>query len=70
MENRASSVQPSKGKERVAITVRVPEALLRQIDRHIEAREVPISRNNWLLEAAAEKLARQEQSRRRSRHGA
>lgn len=70
MENQASSAHPHKGKERVAVTVRVPEALLRQIDRHIEAREVPISRNNWLLEAVVEKLARQEQSRRRSRNGA
>ena len=70
MENRVSSARHAKGKERVTATVRVPEALLRQIDRHIEAREVPISRNNWLLEAAAEKLERQEQSRRRSRNGA
>ena len=70
MGNQASSARPPKGKERVAVTVRVPEALLRQIDRHIEAREVPVSRNNWLLEAAVEKLERQEQSRRRGRNGA
>ena len=70
MENRASSARYAKGKERVAVTVRVPEALLRQIDRQIETRAVPISRNNWLLEAVAEKLERQEQNRRRSRNGA
>ena len=28
------------------------------IDRYVEARDVPISRNNWLLEAAVEKLDR------------
>jgi metal-responsive CopG/Arc/MetJ family transcriptional regulator len=40
------------------VTVRVPENLLRQIDKCIEDQEVPISRNNWLLEAAVEKLHR------------
>ena len=49
----------ANGRDRVAITVRVPEALLRRIDRFIEGRDVPISRNNWLLEAAVEKLDRQ-----------
>ncbi len=48
--------------------MRFPEALLRQIDRYIETRDVPISRNNWLLEAAAEKLERQEK-RRSNRYG-
>ena len=70
MGNRASFARHANGKERVAVTVRIPEALLRQIDHYIETRNVPISRNNWLLEAAAEKLERQEQSRRSSRDGA
>ena len=51
-------------RDRVAITVRVPEPLLRRIDRFIEKRDVPISRNNWLLEAAVEKLGRQQSNRR------
>ena len=49
---------------RVVITVRVPEPLLRQIDSYIETRDVPISRNNWLLEAAVEKLDRHWPDRR------
>ena len=52
-------------KDRVAITVRVPEPLLRRIDSFIEKRDVPISRNNWLLEAAVEKLDRQRPDRRK-----
>ena len=51
-------------RDRVAVTVRVPELLLRRIDRYIEERDVPISRNNWLLEAAVEKLDRQQPDRR------
>ena len=51
-------------RDRVAITVRVPEPLLRRIDSYIEKRDVPISRNNWLLEAAVEKLDRQRPNRR------
>ena len=59
----------ANGRDRVAITVRVPESLLRRIDRYIEARDVPISRNNWLLEAAVEKL-NWPQVQRRGRGGA
>ena len=51
-------------RDRVAMTVRVPEPLLRRIDSFIEKRDVPISRNNWLLEAAVEKLGRQRPDRR------
>lgn len=51
-------------RDRVAITVRVPEPLLRRIDSYIQKRDVPISRNNWLLEAAVEKLDRQRPNRR------
>ncbi len=59
MASRAPSARNANGKDRVAVTIRVPEPLLHLIDRYIEARDVPISRNNWLLEAAVEKLARQ-----------
>ncbi len=68
MASRVPSAQNANGKDRVAVTIRVPEPLLRRIDRYIKARDVPISRNNWLLEAAVEKLARQ-QDRRSNRDG-
>lgn len=45
---------------RVPITIRLPEAIVKQIDLDLDAREIPQSRNNWLLEAALEKLRRQE----------
>jgi hypothetical protein len=41
---------------RVPVTVRLPEKLVRQIDEELDQRDVPLSRNNWLLEAAIEKL--------------
>lgn len=43
---------------RVAVTIRLPEDIVEKIDSELELREVPISRNNWLLEAAIEKLHR------------
>jgi hypothetical protein len=42
--------------ERVPITVRMPEDVIKRIDRQLAHRDVPLSRNNWLLEAAIEKL--------------
>lgn len=69
MSDGVSPTRSVNGRDRVAITVRVPEPLLRRIDRYIEARDVPISRNNWLLEAAVEKLDRQ-QVKRSGRDGA
>jgi hypothetical protein len=45
-------------KTKVPVTVRVPEHLLRQIDKSLDALAVPTSRNTWLLEAAVEKLVR------------
>lgn len=41
---------------RVPVTVRLPEQVVQQIDRELNQRDVPLSRNNWLLEAALEKL--------------
>ncbi len=41
---------------RVPVTVRLPENVIRQIDQDLDQRDVPLSRNNWLLEAAIEKL--------------
>jgi hypothetical protein len=41
---------------RVPLTVRLPKDVIRKIDEELGQREVPLSRNNWLLEAAIEKL--------------
>ena len=42
--------------ERVPLTVRLPEDVIKKIDEDLNQRDVPLSRNNWLLEAAIEKL--------------
>jgi len=41
---------------RLPVTVRLPEDVVKKIDEDLEQREVPLSRNNWFLEAAIEKL--------------
>jgi hypothetical protein len=41
---------------RVPVTIRLPEKVLAEIDSTISANPVPISRNNWLIQAAVEKL--------------
>jgi metal-responsive CopG/Arc/MetJ family transcriptional regulator len=41
---------------RVPVTVRLPENVIKQIDEKLDQRDIPLSRNNWLLEAAIEKL--------------
>ena len=43
---------------RVPVTVRLPEDVIEQIDYQLDHRDIPLSRNNWLLEAAIEKLRR------------
>ena len=43
---------------RVPVTVRVPEDLIAKIDQELDDRDIPLSRNNWFLEAALEKLRR------------
>lgn len=43
---------------RVALTVRLPEDVVERIDQQLDGRDVPLSRNNWFLEAAIEKLRR------------
>jgi hypothetical protein len=48
------SKQPAAA--RMPVTVRLPEKVVQQIDRELDQRDVPLSRNNWLLEAALEKL--------------
>jgi hypothetical protein len=41
---------------RLPVTIRLPEDVVKRIDEDLEQREIPLSRNNWLLEAAIEKL--------------
>jgi hypothetical protein len=41
---------------RVPVTVRLPADIVKKIDLDLAQRVVPVSRNNWLLEAAIEKL--------------
>ena len=43
---------------RVPVTVRLPEDVIEQIDHQLDHRDIPLSRNNWFLEAAIEKLRR------------
>lgn len=38
------------------VTVRLPADVVEKIDLDLGRRVVPLSRNNWLLEAAIEKL--------------
>lgn len=45
-------------KERISITVRVPEHILKQIDASLDQEDVPVSRNHWIIEALVEKLRR------------
>lgn len=43
-------------KSRVPVTIRIPEAILKEIDDKVEQEELPISRNYWIVEALVEKL--------------
>ena len=43
-------------KSRVPVTIRIPEAILKEIDDKVEQEELPISRNHWIVEALVEKL--------------
>ncbi|MBB6192792.1 metal-responsive CopG/Arc/MetJ family transcriptional regulator [Sphingobium wenxiniae] len=43
-------------KSRVPVTIRIPEAILKEIDNKVEQEELPISRNHWIVEALVEKL--------------
>jgi hypothetical protein len=44
------------GMARLPVTIRLPEDVIRKIDKELDQRDIPLSRNNWLLEAAIEKL--------------
>lgn len=45
---------------RVPVTIRLPDDVVARIDQDLGGRDIPLSRNNWLLEAAIEKLRRSE----------
>ena len=45
---------------RVPVTVRLPENVIERINQQLDDRDIPLSRNNWFLEAAIEKLRRSE----------
>jgi hypothetical protein len=45
-------------RKRVPVTIRLPDDVVERIDQDLGSRDVPLSRNNWLLEAAIEKLRR------------
>ena len=45
-------------KERVSVTVRIPEHILKQVDASLDQEDVPVSRNHWIIEALVEKLRR------------
>jgi hypothetical protein len=42
--------------ERVPVTIRLPSDVVKEIDHDLDQRDIPLSRNNWLLEAIIEKL--------------
>ena len=58
--NRRASNGASKRRTatRVPLTVRLPEDVLERINQQLDERDIPLSRNNWFLEAAIEKLRR------------
>jgi hypothetical protein len=56
-----------KALSRVPVMVRLPEDIVRRIDEELDGRDVPLSRNNWFLEAVIEKLRRNGSG---GRHGA
>jgi hypothetical protein len=60
MNRKASngSTRRRQASSRVPVTVRLPEDLVERINRQLDDRDVPLSRNNWFLEAALEKLRR------------
>ena len=55
-EGRESTDRERGASPRVPLTVRLPEDIIERIDHDLEQRDVPLWRNNWLLEAAIEKL--------------
>jgi hypothetical protein len=54
-----------------ALTIRVPRAIVSDIDSERVTRSVKVPRNTWILEALVEKLQRSRKSgQKEGRHGA
>lgn len=54
-----------------ALTIRVPRAIVSDINSERIARSVKVPRNTWILEALVEKLQRSRKNgQKESRHGA
>jgi hypothetical protein len=58
MTHKSVTQKRRSASQRVPVTIRLPLEIVAQIDEELERRMVPVSRNNWLLEAAVEKLRR------------
>ena len=53
-----------------AVTIRVPRAIVNDIDSERIARTVKVPRNTWILEALVEKLRRERKNgQKEDRHG-
>ena len=52
------SPPPSPARKVVPVTLRIPSALLDQVDQHLKSQLVPLPRHTWILEAVQEKLQR------------
>jgi hypothetical protein len=55
---RREAANKRKALLRIPVMVRLPEDVVRRIDEELDLRDVPLSRNNWFLEAVMEKLRR------------
>jgi hypothetical protein len=55
-EARNGVTKRRNSKVRVPVTVRLPEHVVKKIDEELGERDIPLSRNTWLLEAVIEKL--------------
>lgn len=61
--DRAPAVHASKksineGKDEIPVTVRIPKAMLEEIEALVKARPIKTARHTWLMEAIYEKLKR------------
>jgi hypothetical protein len=52
--------------ETAAVVLRLPKRILKQVDALIKARNVRIPRHLWLVEAVAEKIAREQKTNKDS----
>ncbi len=53
-----------------AVTIRIPRAIVNDIDSERTARTVKVPRNTWILEALVEKLRRERKNgQKEDRHG-